>query len=258
MRKPRVVHLIPTYNECENISQMLSVLSKIAAKDPKHKHFILVVDDNSPDGTASIVRQFQKSNPSIHLIGGKKKGLGVAMIRGLKYAVGHLDADIIIPNEADFGFDPKHVPYMLKKIDQGYDVVVASRHVGRGKTTGWTLNRRLNHWVANKLFATWVAGVKEVHDHNGAFRAIRVRGVLDKIDLDKLGTVGFGFFNYFLFKLTQVTNKFHEFPITYKFRVAGESKVSFNPKYFSTYLKDILEYVKLSYKIRLEKHNLIS
>src|SRR3989344_1470747 len=253
MKRAIVINLIPTYNEKDNITKMLINLVRIASKDKKHRHLILVVDDNSPDGTGKIVKRLQKMHKIIHLMTGEKKGLGAAMIRGLKHSLHKLKADIIIPNEADFAFDPAYIPYMISKIDSGYDVVIASRHVGDGKTEGWTINRRLNHWVANKFFATWVAGVREVQDHNGAFRAIRVKGILDRIDLDSIHITGFGFFSYILFRLTILTNKIHEFPVTYKFRTAGESKVSFNPKYIKTYSRDVIEYINLSIKIRLEK-----
>lgn len=249
----RVVHVIPTYNEKANIGRMIEAIHKVVGKDKKFRHLILVVDDNSPDGTGKIVKIYQKSHRSIHLLSGPKKGLGEAMIRGLKYALSHIHPDVVIINEADFAFDPKHIPYMLKMINKGFDVIIGSRHVGDGHAEGWTLNRKINHWVANKFFATWVSGVSEVYDHNGAFRAIRVKGVLDRIDLNQLDIVGFGFFNYFLFKLTQVTKKFHEFPVTYRFRTTGESKVSFNPKYFRTYLRDVGEYIQLSIRIRQEK-----
>ncbi len=253
MKKQTVVHIIPTYNEKENITAMLRILDKLAKKDKKRLHKVLVVDDNSPDGTGKIVKMLAQKDKKIYLVTGKKKGLGSAMIRGLRYATSQLKADIVVSNEADFAFDPKHIPYMLEKLDMGFDVVIGSRHIGSGKTEGWTVNRKVNHWVANTLFASWIAGVSEIKDHNGAFRAIRVRGVLDKINLENLNATGFGFFNYFLFRLTQVTSKFHEFPIVYKFRTAGESKVSFNPKYFKTYLRDVSEYITLSMSIRVEK-----
>ena len=249
----RVVVIIPTYNERENIGRMLDVMISIVGRQREDTYFILVVDDSSPDGTGEIVKNFAKKNKNVLLLGGKKRGLGVAMIRGYKYAIKNLKADVVISNEADFAFDPKHIPFMLKKIKEGYDVVVGSRHVGVGKTEGWTLVRKFNHFVANKIFATFIAGVREVDDHNGALRAIKVKGVLDKIDLSRLGVTGFGFFNYSLFKFTQITNKFYEFPVTYKFRTKGESKVSFNPKYLATYLHDVFEYKKLSFKIRFEK-----
>ncbi len=247
----KVICIIPTYNEKENIIRMLDVMLRIISRQKKDEYIVLVVDDNSPDGTGSLVRKYKSKK--IILLSGKKKGLGKAMIRGYKYAIKNLGADIVVSNEADFAFNPKFIPSMVKKIKEGYDVVIGSRHVGNGRVEGWTLNRKLNHWVANKFFATWVAGVNNVYDHNGAFRAIRVNGVLDEIGLNRLNVNGFGFFNYSLFKLTQVTDKFYEFPIIYRFREKGESKVSFNPKYFRTYLNDVGEYARLSLRIRFEK-----
>lgn len=245
----KVVVIIPTYNERENIGRVLDVTSRALNRDKRNKYILLVVDDDSPDGTGKIVKKFMKA----YLLTHKKEGLGKAMVRGYRFALKSLNPDVVVSTEADFAYDPKYIPYSLKKIKEGFDVVVASRHVPTGKAEGWTLSRKINHWIANKFFATWVAGVREVHDHNGAFRAIRVRGVLDKINWRKLKVSGFGFFNYFLFKLLQITNKFYEFPVTYKFRTKGESKVSFNPKYFGTYVGDVFEYIKLSFKIRLER-----
>ena len=247
-----VVHIIPTYNEKENIGLFLTALLKIKHQDKRRRHLILVVDDNSPDGTGQLVRQFTLKHRFVYLLSGAKHGLGKAMIRGLVYAVKKLKADVVIPNEADFAFDPKYILPALKKIDQGYDVVVGSRHVGDGRTEGWTISRKINHWIANTLFATWVADVRQVSDHNGAFRAVRVKGVLDKLSFNNY-PIGFGFFCYWLFKLTQVTDKFYELPVVYKFRTRGESKISFNPKYLGNYLRDIMEYIDLSFQIRRER-----
>ncbi len=252
-KKITVVNLIPTYNERQNITPLLEQYLLLAKKLPRYKFLMLVVDDNSPDGTGEIVQRYQSKYKNIFLLKGRKRGLGVAMIRGLKYAVKALEADIVISNEADFAYDIKKIPFMLDQIKDGFDVVVASRHVKGGNTQGWTTNRRLNHWVANKLLATWVAGTSEVNDHNGAFRAVRVSGVLNKINLDNLNTAGFGFFNYYMYKLTAVTKKICEFPITYRFRTRGESKVSFNSKYVRTYLRDVVEYIMLCARIRKER-----
>lgn len=252
-KKPEVVNLIPTYNEKENILAMLQALERIRRQMRRYRLVTLVVDDRSPDGTAEVVKRYQARHRSVFLLLGDKTGLGEAMIRGLKYAMHRLHADFVIPNEADFAFDPKHIPLMLKKMERGYDVVVASRHVGDGRTEGWTRARRLNHWIANQLFATWIAGTTEVYDHNGAFKAIRVKGVLNKIDLEVFPTVGFGFFNYLIFRLSRVTTKFCEFPVTYRFRTSGESKISFNPKYLKTYIRDVVEYIRLACLIRWER-----
>ena len=251
----KVVNIIPTYNEKENIELMLEALAKIGKENPQHEFTTLVVDDDSPDGTGEIVKRFLKKDPSVHLITGPKKGLGYALIRGYKYAMEEMKAEVIIPNDCDFSFDPKKIPVLIEKIEEGYDVVVASRHVGKGGTEGWSLFRKLNHWVSNVLFATWVAGIKEVKDHNGNFKAIRVKGVLDQVLLEEMlrgGKVkGFGFQAYILYELSKVTNKFCEVPVIFKFRTRGEGKIG--KKYLKSYLRDIFEYIKLSILIRLDR-----
>lgn len=249
-----VVNLIPTYNEKENIGEMLFILNKIASKNKKYKFLTLIVDDNSPDGTGEIVKAFQEKNKNTFLLTGKKEGLGKAMVRGIIYAIKNLKADILITNEADFSFNPNKIPYMLSKIDEGFEFVVASRHIKGGKTKGWTLIRRFNHWMANYFLATLIAGNYKVKDHNGAFRTMRVKGLLDKINFKDIKTKGFGFFNYFLFRLTEINDNYHEFPVTYNFRTKGESKVSFNPKYLKTYLHDVIEYTITCFRIRMEKN----
>lgn len=251
----KVVILIPTYNESENIADLIKNI-KSHTKNLKYKFQILVIDDHSPDGTGDIVNKLAKKDKNIILNSGKKQGLGKAMIRGYKYAINKLKADIVITNEADFAFDFKHLPLMLQKISEGFDVIVASRHVGDGKTQGWTLSRKLNHYIANTLFAKYLAGVTEVYDKNGAFRAIRVKGVLDQIKWNTLKTKGFSFFFHQMYVLTTLTDNFYEFPATYTFRTKGESKVSFNKKYIRTYMHDIFEYIKLAFNIRLEKCNI--
>ena len=109
----------------------------------------------------------------------------------------------------------------------------------------------LNHFLANTFFAGWVAGVDAVKDRNGAMRAVRVKGVLDKLDFNRFPTRGFAFFFFQIYKLSKITDKFYEIPSVFRFRSRGESKVSFNPKYFRTYLADILEYIRLAFAIRL-------
>lgn len=255
MNTMKVINIIPTYNEKENIGLMLEALSKIARGNPRYNFATLVVDDDSPDGTGEIVKEYMKKDSSVYLITGPKKGLGHALIRGYKYAMEEMKADVIIPNDCDFSFDPYKIPDLLRKIDEGYDVVVASRHVGKGGTEGWSLFRKLNHWVSNVLFATYVAGIKEVRDHNGNFKAIRVKGVLDQVPLNELLTKikirGFGFQAYILYALSKVTDKFCEVPVVFKFRERGEAKIG--KKYLKSYLRDVLEYIKLSILIRLDR-----
>lgn len=252
----KVVNIIPTYNERTTIGPMLDALIKIAKENPQHEFAHLVADDNSPDGTAEIVTEYIKKHKDIHLITGPKKGLGEALLRSYQYAAEKMGAEVIIPNDADQSFSPGYIPRLLEKIDEGYDVVVASRHVGEGGTEGWSFFRKLNHWVANILFATYVAGIKEVKDHNGNFKAIRVKGVLDQVDFDRLRKKirirGFVIQTYILYELSKFTKKFVEVPVIFKFNPEAESKVS-SKKYFKTYLRDVIEYMKICVFIRLEK-----
>lgn len=250
----KVVNIIPTYNERENIGPMLKTLAKIAKKNPQWQFLTLIVDDNSPDKTSEIVKKQMKKDKSIRLLTGSKKGLGTALLRGLIYAIDKLKADVIVPNDCDFSWNPAKIPTLLCKIEQGYDVVLASRY-GGGQTKGWSWFRKLNHWVSNIAFAAWIAGIKEVKDHNGNFKAIRVKNVLDKVPLDRLlnkvKVKGFAFQPYILYELSLVTSKFCELPVVFKFRLSGEAKIS--RKYLKTYLRDVLEYVKLCFLIRLKR-----
>jgi dolichol-phosphate mannosyltransferase len=250
----RVVNIIPTYNEKETIGVMLSKLAKVARKNRRYQFKTLVMDDNSPDGTGEIVKAWMKKDKSVFLLTGQKKGLGHALLRGFQYAVKILKADVIVPNDADLSWDPEKTPKLLEKIDQGYDVVVASRY-GSGQVKGWGFFRKLNHWISNVFFATYVAGIKEVKDHNGNFRAIRVKGVLDKVPLGKLiknfTVKGFAFEPYMLYELSRVTDKFCEVPVVFKFRTKGEAKIG--SRYLKFYIHDIIEYIRITLKIRLDR-----
>lgn len=244
-----IVHIIPTYNEKENIGMMIDTLMEIGAKYPKWKQQILVVDDRSPDGTAQVVRDYQKKYKGIHLLLKDKEGLGKALIMGYDYAVNTLHADVVIPNDADFQWDPYDIPKLMNKIEEGYDVVVASRHVPGGDVIGWNWFRTLNHDISNSLLAWWVAGVREVHDHAGNFKAIRVKGILDKVKLHKMANAGFSFQLHILYELSRTGAKFYEVPSIFRERRFGKSKIGFN-KY---YVRDVFEYVKNSLIIRAQK-----
>jgi len=246
----QVVNLIPTYNEKDTILLVLKGLDRIAAKYPKITWTTLIIDDNSPDQTGQLVKDYKPRRMKISLLSGQKQGLGVAMRRGLDYAVRILSPDIIITNEADLAYDFALIPKAVGIIQQGWDVVLSSRHGSQGRVEGWTLNRQLNHFIANQFFAGWIAGVNQIEDHNGAFRAVRVRGILDQINWNRISVRGFAFFNYWTYLLTTLTPKIYQLPIVYRFRTRGESKVSFNPKYFKTYARDVLEYIFLCFKIR--------
>jgi len=245
----RIIHVIPTYNERENIGMMIETINRIGKKFPKWKNEIVIVDDYSPDGTDQVVREYQKKFPNVHLLLKKKEGLGKALIMGYNFAIKKLKGDIVIPNDADFQWDPYDYPKLVKKIEEGFDVAVASRHVGDGRTIGWSWFRKLNHDISNSLLAWFVAGVHEVKDHAGNFKAIRVRGVLDKVPLHKMKNAGFSFQLHILYEISKVGARFAEVPVVFCDRKRGRSKIGFN-RY---YLRDIVEYIKNSIIIRLDR-----
>ena len=112
---------------------MIEELEQIAKLHPKWSCKILVVDDNSPDQTAEIVKRYQTKYKNISLLKKNKEGLGKALILGYTFSLKKLKADVIIPNDADFQWDPNDYPKLMKKIEEGYDVVVASRHTKGGR-----------------------------------------------------------------------------------------------------------------------------
>ncbi len=245
----KIVHIIPTYNEKENIVRMIDVLENLAKKYSRWQTEIVIVDDYSPDNTANIVKKLQKKYSNVHLLTKKKEGLGRALIMGYEYAMRKLKADVVIPNDADFQWEPADYPKLVEKIEEGYDVVVASRHVKGGKVIGWSLFRKINHEISNSLLAWWLAGVHEVKDHAGNFKAIRVKGVLDKVPLSRMKNVGFSFQLHILYELSKVGAKFTEVPVIFRERKLGESKIGLN-RY---YLRDVIEYIRSSILIRIDR-----
>ncbi len=247
--KKLVVYIIPTYNEYQNIPFVINAVVD-ALRKTRYPFKILFIDDNSPDNTGRLIKGFQKKDKRILLITGKRNGLGNAMIRGYKYAIDKLKADIVIANEADMSYNPKLVLKMIEAIEEGQDAVIAVRKI---KSSGlWSWDRKLIHWFSNNFVSSVIAGESRYRDRNCAFRAIKVRGILDKVDFQSFPK-GFSFFNYLLFKLSQVTPRIKEIEAVYTPRKFGESKISFKPKYIKTLLKDSFEYLGVCFRIRLEK-----
>src|SRR5687767_9150889 len=125
----KVVVIIPTYNEKENIERLIPILEEeIFPKIKKHEFHILVVDDNSPDGTADAVKTLAKKYSNIKLNEGENKGLGAAYVRGMKYAVDEMKADVVFEFDADHSHDPTKIPVFMDKIDEGFDMVIGTRY----------------------------------------------------------------------------------------------------------------------------------
>lgn len=236
----KVVIITPTYNERKNIFPLVTLLQK-EFEFVNHDMHILIVDDNSPDGTADEVKKLQLFHNNIHLLLGEKKGLGAAYIRGIKFAINELGADVIFQMDADFSHDPKVVKHMLFEIDSGADFVIGSRYIEGGSLPkSWGFTRRINSFFGN-IVARYVAGIYKVKDCTSGFRSIRV-SILKKIDLSKINVVGYAFLVALLYESLIEGAKIKEIPIHFADRKEGESKLG---------IKDIIEFVINAWLIRI-------
>jgi len=235
----KTVVIIPTYNEAGNIGPLITALQEQFTR-LDHEMHILVVDDDSPDGTADAVRQFMARQDNVHLITGQKAGLGAAYIRGMTYAMDALGADVVFEMDADFSHKPADVPRLLAEIEAGADFVIGSRYVPGGSIPKeWGLWRRLNSKFGN-IVARYLAGMYSVRDCTAGFRAIRV-SVLREIDFSELGVKGYAFQIALLHQATVLEAKIVEIPVDFIDRTAGESKLG---------LRDIIEFILNAWWIR--------
>ena len=207
--------IIPTYNEKENISNLIKDILKV--KDIE----ILVVDDNSPDKTWNIVKNIAKKNKRVHLLlRTKNKGRGLAGVAGFKYAVKN-NYDFILEMDADFSHNPKYIPDFLEKIKE-CDVVLGSRTIKGGKDFGRPMLRKLITRLAN-LYIRLILGIK-VKDCNSGYRCFRKK-VLESVNLDKIISKGPSIVQELLYKAHLKKFKIKEIPITFIERKIGSSKL---------------------------------
>ena len=210
--------VIPTYNEIENISRI--ILAVLAKKDNFH---ILVVDDQSPDGTAKVVKELMKTNNRVFIEERKEKsGLGTAYIHGFKWAVKN-NYDYIFEMDADFSHSPDDLPRLLHNcIQSEVDLCIGSRYVPGGKIIDWPKSRYWLSYYAS-LYVRFVLGIK-IKDTTAGFKCYS-RKVLEKIDLDNIWFVGYAFQIEMKYKSWISGYKLIEYPIIFKNRVRGKSKM---------------------------------
>lgn len=209
--------IIPTFNELENLPRLLpNVLSKDEGID------VLIVDDNSPDGTAAFIENESKKNNRIHLIKrSSKQGLGTAYITGFKFAL-QKGYDIIFEMDADFSHDPNEIPKFLEEIKNS-DVVLGSRYKNGVNVINWPMRRLLLSWYAN-IYTRVITGMP-LHDATGGFKCFK-REVLEAINLDEVRSNGYAFQIEMNFKAWKKGFKLKEIPIIFVDRVKGKSKMS--------------------------------
>jgi dolichol-phosphate mannosyltransferase len=236
----KAVIVLPTYNEKDNIEKLLDAILLHKHRMLGYDLHILVVDDSSPDGTGTLVREYAKNHSNVHLLTGKKQGLGAAYIRGFKYALRTLQAEVLFEMDADFSHNPNDIPRLLTEISAGNEFVIGSRYVKGGSIPkDWSFVRKLNSTCGN-IFARHIAGVKRVKDCTGSFRAIRAT-LLRKINFDRLNVKGYAFQLSLLHQATKQKAFISEVPIHFKDRIRGESKIR---------LRDVTEFIQAAFLLR--------
>lgn len=214
----RVLVIIPTYNEAVNIGVLIP---RVLEQDPRIN--ILVVDDNSPDGTGAMVEEIAKREPRVHVLHRPgKRGLGTAYLAGFRWAL-ERDYDYVFEMDADFSHDPKHLPEFLEAV-RNADLVLGSRYLrGRVTVVNWPMGRLLLSYFAN-IYARVVTGLR-LYDATGGFKCFR-RQVLERIPLDDVRSNGYAFQIEMSFRAWRLGFRIVEIPIVFVDRTDGASKMS--------------------------------
>ena len=221
MKNSDCVVIIPTYNEKENVENIVRAVLAL-----EHGFHILIIDDGSPDGTAEIVKRLQKEEfpDELHLVERTGKlGLGTAYIAGFKWAIEH-GYDFIFEMDADFSHDPKDLPRLYDACSkEGFDLAIGSRYVSGVNVVNWPMGRVLMSYYASK-YVRLVTGVP-IHDTTAGFKCYR-RKVLEPIDLDAIRFKGYAFQMDMQFTAFKLGFKIKEVPVIFVNRVLGTSKMS--------------------------------
>jgi len=235
-QRERALIILPTYNESENLEP---ITEAIRAVGPFH---ILVVDDNSPDGTGAIADRLAAQYPGrvFALHRAAKEGLGKAYLAGFAWGLAR-GYDLLFEMDADFSHDPRHLPQFVNRIHEGADVVLGSRYIPRGGTRNWTPLRRIISRGGSR-YAQLVLSLP-LHDLTSGFKCFR-RTALEAIDLENISSNGYGFQIEVTYRCFKRGLRIVETPIIFVDRRVGQSKMSRHI---------ILEAMLMVWKLRLSR-----
>jgi len=213
----RAIVVIPTYNEAENIEKLIESIHLYVENID-----ILIVDDNSPDGTSDLVRNVMLENKKVNLIvRHQKMGLGTAYCEGFQYALDR-GYDAIIEMDADFSHDPKELPCFLEELKEN-DLIIGSRYKTGVNVINWPLRRLILSYGAN-VYTRIITGMP-VKDATGGFKCFRAE-MLKKINLKKIKSNGYGFQIEMNYRLWKKGARIKEIPIIFIDRRSGKSKMN--------------------------------
>lgn len=250
----KAVIVLPTYNESENIEDMITLILAEQAKVKDWEINVLVSDSNSPDGTAGIVSKIIKTGKKVSLLNVKERGIGIGLVLGYKHAVNQMGADAVIQMDADMQHDPKEIPNFLKAIDEGHDFVQGSRFITGGKNElEWY--RRFFSRSAN-IVSRYLLGIKKVHEFTTSYRAF-TKNLFLKINLDDIPWQGtsFVFQPAFLYAAYRAKAKITEIPIVFVDRSRGISKMQ-----IIRYIMDLLVFgvrTRIKYHSQMIKFGMV-
>jgi dolichol-phosphate mannosyltransferase len=219
---PKTLIVLPAYNERENIRPMVEALFALNIEGLS----ILVVDDNSPDGTGEIADELsQEYAGHLHVLHRPgKSGLGKAYIDGFMLAIHELDVDYILHMDMDFSHQPKYVPQLIAELEKGYDMVLGSRYaLGGGVEESWSPYRKLLSWFANRVYVNLFLDIP-VKDATGGFRIWR-KETLVGLDLERIRSNGYVWQVEMVYVASKLGYKIGEIPIHFPDRRQGESKM---------------------------------
>lgn len=228
--------IIPTYNEKENITTIIERLRALPIIVD-----ILIVDDNSPDGTAEVVRNLQTNDAHLFMLNRPGKlGLGTAYVTGFRWAL-ERDYELILEMDADLSHNPDDVPRLISECENGYDLVIGSRYCNGVNVINWPIKRLILSYGANKY--TRVVTGMPIKDATAGFKCYR-RNVLEGINLSRVKSSGYSFQIEMHFRAWSAGYKIKEIPIIFVERSEGLSKMSKNI---------VWEAVLMVWKLKLRK-----
>jgi dolichol-phosphate mannosyltransferase len=215
----RATVCLPTYNERDNLEPMLLALRDVLREGDR----VLVIDDNSPDGTGQLADTLAAEHPFVEVLHRERKdGLGPAYLAGFRRALAD-GAELILEIDCDFSHDPQDVPRLIAAAEGGADLVLGSRYVRGGKVVNWGIVRRAISRGASLYTALFLR--MGVSDPTGGFKCFR-RVVLESIDLDAVRPRGYAFQIEVTYRAKRAGFRVVEIPITFADRTAGQSKMS--------------------------------
>jgi dolichol-phosphate mannosyltransferase len=237
--------VIPTYNERENLSKLVPKIEYVLFNSHL-EGYIVIVDDKSPDGTGELAEQLAKEYGNIMVLHRQGKlGIGSAYREAFQTILNSLNVDVVLEMDADLSHDPAYIPSFVKTINDGYDLVIGSRYVKCGDVGNWSIVRQIISKGANFL-AKNLTGVK-INDMTSGFRAYHIKA-LRSIDLESIKSNGYAFQVEILYKCIKAGFKAVEYPIVFKERNEGKSKLGIGA---------ILEFLKTLVKIFIDRSDIL-